>query len=355
VEIAEFYGSDRVKFVPITEAEVTWLGPWTTYFKRKYRAFKEWTLLNRYATALQSTECLIMYFDTFQLSSVLRRKLPCPFSGLYFRARFHYGEFQPNPLTWKDNVRHWQERFHISQVLRHPQLKTLFSLDGFAVKYLKQTRSHGNIVYLPDPIQIYSHEDSKVQALKTSLGIEPGRMAFLLFGVIDSRKGIHQVLEAIETLPKDLCKKLCLLLVGTLNPTEKPQIQAKIAKLTHLLPVQVVTHDQFVIDREIQPYFQIADVVLATYQRHVGTSSILIRAAAAQKPVLSTNYGLMGEWTRHNQLGLTVDSALPSEIAKGLSQFLSETSREFFDQNKAKAFAEANSATKYASTIFNSI
>ncbi|MBD2213609.1 glycosyltransferase family 4 protein [Nostoc linckia FACHB-104] len=355
VEIAQTYGSDRINFVPITEEEVTWLGPWTTFARKKLRALREWTILNRYAKALGSTECLIMYFDTFQFSTVLRRPLPCPFSGLYFRARFHYDEFPESVLSWKDKVRHWQERFHISQVVGHPQLKTLFSLDQFAVKYLNQFHNPAKAVYLPDPVQIYSNSESNLDELKTSLGIEAHRQIFLLFGVLDSRKGIHQLLEAISLLPANLCQKLCLLLVGPIKAQEKPEIKQKIEQLSQILPIQIVVYDKFVIDRENQPYFQLADVVLAPYQRHVGTSSILIRAAAAQKPVLCSNYGLMGEWTRHYQLGINVDSTVPAEIAQGLTKFLLESPAKFGDRTLAKSFAVQNSAENYARTIFNDL
>jgi glycosyltransferase involved in cell wall biosynthesis len=296
-----------------------------------------------------------MYFDTFQFSAWLRRPLPCPFSGLYFRSRFHYGDFQPDSLTWKDHVRHWQEHFHISQVLRHPQLKTLFCLDQFAVNYLNQSHNNAKAVYLPDPVQIYTDHEIKVEELKASLGIEPGRQVLLLFGALDRRKGIHQLLQAVLMLPASLGKKLCLLLVGPISAQDQPLVQAQINQISQLLPVQIVIHDQFVIDRDIQPFFQLSDAVLAPYQRHVGTSSILIRAAAAQKPVLSSNYGLMGEWTRHYQLGLTVDSAVPSEIAKGLTQVLEKPATELCDRHKMKLFAQQNAAERYANTIFQHV
>ncbi len=353
VELATIYGSDQLRFVPITAKEEAELGPWSTFMRRKVRALREWSLMSRYAKTLGTTECLLMYFDTFQFSAVLRRKLPCPFSGLYFRPRFHYGDFEPGTLSWKDHLRHWQERLHISLALRHPQFKTLFCLDEFAVKHLNQFSSNAQLVYLPDPVQTYSDSESKAKSLKENLGIEPDRLVCLVFGVIDSRKGIHQILEAVAMLPPHLCQKLCLLLVGPISSVDKTWVEVQITKLSQFQLVQIVTHDQFVIDSEIQPYFHIADVVVATYQRHVGTSSILIRAATAQKPVLCCDYGLMGEWTRHYKLGLTVNSASTSEIANGLIQFLQESPEKFFNTSKARDFAQQNSAEKYAETIFN--
>ncbi|KOP22764.1 glycosyl transferase family 1 [Hapalosiphon sp. MRB220] len=355
VDLAATYGSDRLRFVPITTEEEAELGPWSTFARRKMRALREWSLMSRYAKILGTTECLLMYFDTFQLSVVLRRKLPCSFSGIYFRPRFHYGDFQGITLSRKDHIRHLQEHVHISLALGHPQFKTLFSLDQFSVKHLNQLSSNTQVVYLPDPVQTYPHREFKAKSFKANLGIEPDRLVFLMFGIIDERKGIHQVLDAVAMLPPHLCQKLCLLLVGCISSADKPKVEAQIMKLSQLLPVQIVTRDQFVMEREIQSYFQISDVVLTTHQRHVGTSNTLIRAAAAQKPVLCSDYGLMGEWTRHYKLGLNVNSVVVSEVAKGLTQFLQESPERFFDPSTARDFAQKHSAGKYAETIFSYI
>ncbi|WP_315786697.1 glycosyltransferase [Fischerella sp. JS2] len=353
VDLAATYRSDRLRFVPITTEEEAELAPCSTFARRKMRALREWSLMSRYAKKLGTTECLLMYFDTFQLSVVLGRKLPCTFSGIYFRPRFHYGDFQAITLSQKERIRHLQERVHISLALRHPQFKTLFSLDQFSVKLLNQSSSNTQVVYLPDPVQTYPDSKFQANSLKANLGIEPGRLVFLMFGIIDERKGIHQILDAIAMLPPHLCQKLCLLLVGCISSADKPKVKAQIIKLSQLQSVQVITRDRFVMEREIQSYFRISDVVLTTHQRHVGTSNTLIRAAAAQKPVLCSDYGLMGEWTRHYKLGLSVNSTVVSEIAQGLTRFLQELPEKFFDSISARKFARQHSAEKYAETIFS--
>jgi glycosyltransferase involved in cell wall biosynthesis len=92
--------------------------------------------------------------------------------------------------------------------------------------------------------------------------------------------------------------------------------------------------------------------VLALYQRHVGMSGILVLAAAAQKPVLSSDYGLLGELTHHWRLGITADSTNPVDISKGLTQLLEEDLKKLGDITSMKVFAEQNSAENYAQVIF---
>jgi glycosyltransferase involved in cell wall biosynthesis len=94
---------------------------------------------------------------------------------------------------------------------------------------------------------------------------------------------------------------------------------------------------------------------LAPYQRHVGMSGILLLAAAAGKPVLSSDYGLMGELVRRYGLGITVDSTVPSEIAKGLMRCLTEPATVLVDLDRMESFAEQHSAERYAKTIFEQL
>jgi glycosyltransferase involved in cell wall biosynthesis len=352
VEVALEYAQQRVKFVPITQAEEAALLPRTSFLSRKRRAFQEWSLLCKYAQTLKATQALLMYFDTYQLPLLLGQTSPCPVSAIYFRARFHYRDFEHYTPPKQEQRQMWREKLHLSFVLRKPQLKTVFCLDPFVVKYFEQLKTQAKAVYLPDPVQIYSDSELKPKKLRHELGIDSHRKVFLLFGALDGRKGLHKLMEAIPLLSPDLCQKLCLLLVGPISSRDKAQVQVQIEQITHSLPVQIIICDRFVNEQDIQPYFQIADVILAPYQRHIGMSAILVRAAAAQKPILSSGYGLMGEIVRRYELGLTVDSTEPKEIAKGLTRFLVEDSDKLCDRTKMQSFAEQNSAEEFARVIF---
>ena len=355
VDIATSCKQKNLNFVAIAPEEEASLIPRKSSIHRARRSFQEWNLLRKYATAQKATQCLLLYFDSFQAAVASGAKLPCPFSGIYFRPTFHYNTFAGYAPSLKNRVQHWREKFIIlPRVMHHPQLKTLFSLDPFVVKHMDRFQSKGKVVALPDPVQIYDvPEQYQLDKFKERLGIEPDRKVFLLFGALyDGRKGVQQVLEAISTLSPNLCQKICLLLVGQLFGTNESPIPKQIAEISQSLPVQVIVRDEFVPEEEVQLYFQSADVILAPYQQHVGMSGTLVQAAAAEKPLLSSDYGLMGEMTRHWQLGLTVDSTAPSEIAQGLTRFLLESPERFCDRTKMKTYAKQNSAERFADVIF---
>ncbi|NER26732.1 MAG: glycosyltransferase [Symploca sp. SIO1C4] len=342
----------NINFVAISPREQAVLKSLDSFSNRILRAFQEWHLIYKYADYLRTTQCLIMCFDPVLFRVALGTKSPCPFSGIYFRPIFHYVNFTNYIPSWRERIWHWRDKLCLSRILRNSQLQTLFCLDPFAVKSLKKSFAD-KVVHLADPVPTPNQSQLQSERLKESLNIDNHRQVFLLFGSLSRRKGIFQLLEAILLLPSTLCQKLCLVLSGVPDPAaEKELIESKITAVCQSQPVQIISSYEFIPEPDVQAYFNLADVVLAPYQRHVGMSGILLLAAAAQKPVLSSNYGLMGELVQNYKLGLAVDSTVPAEIAKGLNQFLLKSPSQLCDLSSLKAFVEQSSVEKFASTVF---
>lgn len=354
VDLANKSECKKIQIVPISSVEDAALKSRNSKLGRTWRNFQEWQLLCRYAKSLNASECLIMYLDTCQIQLALGFRAPCKLSGIYFKPTFHYSDFNSYIPSRKSNLQQHREKTVVARMLKHPQLKTLFCLDPFVIKHLEQWNSHVAAIHLPDPVQVDRHFAAIIQpdVLKTELGIEADRQVFLLFGSFEAeRKGVYQTLEAISQLPSNLSAQICFLIVGNADLSEQAAIQSQIEQVRQLQPVQVITQFEYISEDTVQAYFQLADVVLAPYQRHIGMSGILLLAAAAQKPVLSSNYGLMGEMVKRYQLGLGVDSTIPSEITRGLTQYLTDAT-SLGDRTSMKQFAEQNTAEEYAKVIF---
>jgi glycosyltransferase involved in cell wall biosynthesis len=344
-----------IDLVPISAAEATLLGSRHSGLSRALRNVREWQIFCKYARDLQTTHALIMYLDTCELPLAMGMRSPCPFSGIYFRPTFHYHMFEKYCPARKDKLQHWRERFTLSRILNNPQLQTVFCLDPFAVTAIASQHHTNKIVHLADPVQPYPSMPSDLAALKTKLGIEAHRRVFLLFGGLDERKGIYQLLEAIQLLSPELCNRLCLLLVGGADPARQATIHQQLTAIRQTHPLQAIEHYDFIPEADVSNYFQLADVILAPYQQHVGMSGILLLAAAAGKPVLSSDYGLMGELARRYELGLAVDSTKPTEISEALTTCLSASLQTLSNPSQMKLFAEQNSIELYASTILQNL
>jgi glycosyltransferase involved in cell wall biosynthesis len=358
IDLASNYPQQNLKFVAIAPEEEADLVPRKNSFDRAIRSFQEWNLLRKYARELAANHCLLLYFDSFQAAVASGANLDCSFSGIYFRPTFHYPTFADYAPSRKDRLQHIREKSIIlPRVMRHPRLKNLFCLDPFAIEHFERFHSSVNPIHLPDPVPIKDiSEPKQLEQFKHNLGIEPNRKVFLFFGALyDGRKGIKQVLEAISSLPFDLCQQICLLLAGQMFANNDSPILKHIKELSESLPVQIILRDEFIPEEDVHLYFQSADVILAPYLYHVGMSGTLVQAAAAEKPILASNYGLMGEITRRWELGLTVDSTNPSQIAEKITQFLEVGVDKIGDRAKMKDFARQNSSQNFAQTIFQNL
>lgn len=346
----------QINLVSISIAEEAALGSRNSGFNRAMRNFREWEIFCRYAQKLQTNYAFIMYLDTYSLPIAFGKKSPCSFSGIYFRPTFHYSTFASHKSSgryfWEKNIQLWREKITVDQILRCSHLHKLLCLDPFAVKALQSHQHSSKMVYLADPVNHSPPLLDDLASFQAKLGIEQHRRVFLLFGALDERKGIYQLLDAIELLLPELTQNFCLLIVGKTSLEEQTRMQPKIAALRQTHPVQILELYDFIPEDEVPKYFQAADVVLAPYQCHVGMSGILLLAAAAGKPVLSSSYGLMGELVRHYQLGLAVDSTVPAAITQALSRYVLEPPPTFSDRNRMSLFAEQNSIKLYCSTIF---
>jgi glycosyltransferase involved in cell wall biosynthesis len=342
---------DRVKFVTMTEKEQSKLESKTSGWSR---AFQQYQLVAKYASQLQATQVLYMYFDSCQLPLAIGLKLPCACSGIYFRPTFHYRLLPNYTPNWQERLQQLRERILLSRLLNHPQIQTLFCIDPLAVAAINRLSKEVKAVDLADPIKVEAADRDRVSQFRQHLEIEPDRQVFLSFGRLsDARKGVMQLIKAVSLLSPELCRKICLVFAGEPHGVGAEMLQSWLTPINQNLPVQIVTCYGYIPESEVQLYFQASDTILAPYQKHVGMSGILLLAAAAEKPVLSSSYGLMGEMVQRYGLGLAVDSTKPDEIAQGLTRLLLESADELCDRAKMKNFTEQNSAERFARSIFD--
>ncbi len=338
---------DRIEIVSITEAEHQRIesAGWR-------REFEGWKTFCQYARRKHADHGVLMYSDHFQLPLLFGQTSPCPMSCVYFRPTFHYSQWLEHQSDWKQWIAGTRKKLLLKQVLKVKQLKYLFCLDEFVPDYIdREFDTHVRPLTLPDSFVRHETSDQHVQQLRQELGIDPGRTILLLLGIMDSRKGPEQLLDAALRLPTESQRKLCLLLVGKLAPAIEDSVMQKVHELRSLGAAQVVMHNEYVSDTFVQHYYELADVALTTYQQHKGMSSALVRAGLAGVPVLSSSYGLMGEIVRRHKLGITVDTANPENFASGLDRAVNGQAATAFDPGKSLAFADQHSPDALGDTL----
>ncbi|MEA5139266.1 glycosyltransferase [Arcicella rigui] len=340
-KIVEQTSSEQIRWMYLNNEEATALKNVPSVLKR---ANLEWKIFNQYAASVNAVYGFLMYIDYFQLTLIRNQQSFCPVSGIFFRPTL----VNYTSASLKERLNYWRKNIMLKYVVKSKTLDSLFTLDTYAADFIRTHWQTDKVKYLPDPLHIYPvHE--KPQTTKQSLGITDERKVFLIFGFLDSRKGVSKVLEVIQKLSPNQAKKGCLLIVGGWEATEKQRFEVLKNSINN--DFQIVTLSTFIPKEDIQLYFEASDYILALYDKHIGMSGIMVRAAAAQKPLITYNFGLMGKIASSKQLGIVVDENLEEDLFQKMS-FLLENTDTIGDTQQMKAYAEINQDVNYAKAIF---
>ena len=307
------------------------------------RYFHAWPLFCKYAREFKADHGLVMYFDFYQLPMLLGEKPSCPFSAIYFRPTFHYHLLANYRQTWKEWLRAKRKEVVLRRVVKQSSLSSLLCLDEIAADYIKEHFSPTcRIQHIADSFDGGERDVQYEAEVVRSLGVQSGRRIFCLQGVLDRRKGIKELLECLVHIPEEAASKICILLLGRLSEAHREEIHVLVSALQEKTSVQIILKDEW-ITGSVQHYYRLSDVILATYQGHMGSSSALIRAAAAGKPVLSSDYGLMGAITQKHKLGKVVDTADGRAMAAALTELATCELASAIDGQEAGRFARQHS------------
>ena len=328
---------DNVKFLPIPTNKLSSIHSKPIYL----RSIIEWNLLVETAQSINASQVLLMYFDYYQLGILIGKKAPCPVSAIYFRPNF----------TENDNGIYPQiKKWMLSKVLKSGQIQNLFCLVHALVPYMKGQKTQTQIIPICDPIKQFQISKSETAEFINKYKIPTDKKIFLNFGYLDYRKGMEVFIDACAALSSEALAKICLLLAGPVPEYYEKIIEAKLAQVPEL---EVIRCYGYLPAREVQICFEISDVVLILYQDFLNMSSVLIRAAMANKPTFATETGMIGELVSRNKVGVTVDATSVSEVRNKLNAMIQNGIT--YSEDNLKQLAEENSLNSFLSTIDQAI
>jgi glycosyltransferase involved in cell wall biosynthesis len=305
------------------------------------RSIIEWNMLVETAKEINASHALLMYFDYYQLGILIGKKAPCPVSAIYFRPNFSENDHGIYP-----QIKKWM----LSKVLNSGQIQNLFCLVHALVPYMEAQKTQTRIVPICDPVKQFEVANPEIVEFRKKFKIPTDKKIFLNFGYLDDRKGMEVFIDACATLTQNELAKICLLLAGPVPEYYEKIIEAKLAQVPKL---EVIRCYGYLPAREVQICFEISDVVLILYQDFLNMSSVLIRAAMANKPTFATRTGMIGAMVSNNKLGVTVDATSVSEVLNELNAIIKNGIS--YSEDQLKRVAEENSLYSFLSTIDQAI
>lgn len=238
----------------------------------------------------------------------------------------------------RGNPRRWARRRAWAALFGATGLRTLHIIDPLLRRSFRALTPSiaRRTVLSPDPVEAYPAV-SKVEARRRLNIPESGRLISCV-GRLDERKGVDILIRAF--LDAKLGSDDRLLLVGTHMPEVTSLLKGDATELVR--QGRIISQDGYVTDEQMILSIAAADLVGVTYRRHLGSASIVIRAAAQGRPILSSDLGWPGETCRRFALGTPCTVRDPVAVANALRSAL-ESAPDFKPHPAAARFVQFHS------------
>jgi hypothetical protein len=328
VDLLKFsdHTKDRAHYLEVDESPGRGLKPRNDLVK-KIRAFcKEHKV----------DHMIFMDFDKYQLSFFLTR-FPCTISGILFRP--HHRVLVSNEGLKKyisSRLVRIKKKMADKMLINNRNISTVFIFNDMeGVDILNSIFKTRQFKYLADPVYTYASSGS----LESLNVFRPSTYKYLIFGALDERKNITNILKAYDAASLDFDSEI--LLIGISKPPYLQYLNELISSCPSInnKHKKVFIRSEFVRDDEMDYYFSVSDVCLLIYKDFFGSSGLLGRAALHHKKVIGANTGVLGELIPQYNLGITTDPYSIEKITKSMSDIHDYA----LDHAKCQAFYEQHS------------
>jgi glycosyltransferase involved in cell wall biosynthesis len=227
-------------------------------------------------------------------------------------AALHRGSFAYRPSSARARAVAAFSR----RALEAVRWERLFQVDVLAYEWIGRhaPRLARKSEVLPDPIVVPVARDPA--EAREQFGLEKNRFVVGCVGTMTRRKGIDLLIRAFAAAAPRV-PEAQLFLLGVFDP----DVAAVLSEVRDLVEKKrIVALDRYASNDELDAALAAMDVVCTPYPHHVGIASILLRAIAAGKPLLSADYGWSGFMTRTFDLGTTVDVSNPEAFAGAIAE-----------------------------------
>lgn len=224
--------------------------------------------------------------------------------------------------------------------------EVLHQLDPIPFSALKRRggafNAHCRII--PEPVETIEQVD-RAEA-RRRIGIPVHGRYMVSLGSGDARKGTDLLIRAFAHAKLEADDRL--LLVGKLAPAIRRLIEGDMKAWVQegrlILIDQYVSHELFCLG------LNAADVICTPYPRHVGSSGIVARAAALDKPVLASDYGWLSAVVPTFGLGWTCRVSNMEEFALRIKTALDSVG-SYRQPDEATQFVRFHTVANFAAHI----
>ncbi|HEY2679110.1 MAG TPA: glycosyltransferase [Steroidobacteraceae bacterium] len=248
--------------------------------------------------------------------------------GMEIEALMMRGKFAYDPPPSSMRIRLF------AKTLASTPVDIVHHLDPIVYDFLRQRfqAMAGRFRLMPEAVETIDIVDRRIAQMK--LGIPQNGKYVGCLGALGAGKGIALLLRAFENAP--LAADTRLLLLGKPDRELRLLLDGRFRGLREA--GRIIHFDRYVTQDEFHLGLMASDIVCAPYLRQIGSSGIVVRAAAVGRLVLGSQFGWVGRVIRDFELGIACDVQDVPRFATEISRALS-LSENYRPGLKAQAFA----------------
>jgi glycosyltransferase involved in cell wall biosynthesis len=251
-------------------------------------------------------------------------------------------------------------------------MRATFGADGAKISWLKSTvlrrashaatcrglycispslHAHGpraealGLRYLADPAELRGDLDRR--GARARLGITSDTFVVLVFGAINGRKGVAELLAGRELLADP--GRLTVLIAGR----QLPDVRALLATSTADAARRegsIILVDRFLDDADVADTFAAADAVWLGYVGHEGMSGVAVLAGRAGRPIIACSNGEVGALATTLGIGPVAEVREPRSVRAALEEVMQPARLATYAARSAAAFAD-HTPENFATTL----
>ena len=231
----------------------------------------------------------------------------------------------------------------------------LFGLEYYNNSFAQENLA--SLISLPDPILIdeallpkcspqYNRYTLKENQHKTT--------SILIYGYLDRRKCIEQVIDAIEHLIVSKRKSFKLKLLGQVDSSLKPSLMSRLQelKVKENQYFEFETKFEYFSNDTLATQIKNVDIIMAVYRQHFGSSGVVLNALAFKKNVIFIPIGVL----KHLSEQLSFSNLPKSSDIKEISNsILFAINHKLYDYKKAEKYLQLRRPHNFKEIILSNI
>lgn len=273
-----------------------------------------------------------------------------PFAGMYTKVRFHHRRMGVRSrIGPRARV---IEAALFPRLLAIPTLRAVAVLDEPLMKWtrMQAAPSWRKLVFVRDGSGLRAHPE-RARA-RAALGIAPEQLIVLVYGTLEVRKGVPQLVAALAD--RRMPTTVAMLAAGRQNPFARAVLAAEPAASLRSQG-RLYEDPEFLDDAREALVFAAADIVWIAYRDFDAMSGVMVQAADVGLPCLACDRGLIGWNVARHGLGVVVDSSRHDAVVEGLLRLVGDAELRRAYGERGRVFAAGRTVENFGAGICDAV